>query len=145
MDRGWEIDWQGINVADAASGVGRDITVRRDGEVVLAVEVTGRVIDRARVVTTFGAKIGPHGLDDYLFFYSGQAPNEGARAAARQYFAAGHEINFVSVRDWIITTLATIGPRCRALFTEHFLDLLGDRAVPATLKVAWNAQVAAIL
>lgn len=142
---GWQIEWQGINVADAASGASGDVTVRRGGEVVLAVEVTERTVDRARVIATFRAKIGPQGLDDYLFFFSGPAPENGARAMARQYFAAGHEINFVNVRDWIVTTLTTIGPRCRALFAERFLELLGDRAVPAALKLAWNDRIAAIL
>jgi hypothetical protein len=43
------------------------------------------------------------------------------------------------------TALTTIGPRCRAQFTERFLELLGDRAVPAALKLAWNERGAAIL
>ncbi|MDZ4790283.1 MAG: hypothetical protein SGJ17_03600 [Hyphomicrobiales bacterium] len=137
----WEIEWQGINVSDRASGVGGDITVKRNGAVALAVEITERPIDRARVVSTFNTKISPNGLDDYLFFFSAAKPDDDSRAAARQYFAQGHEINFVPVKDWIITTLTTIGPKCRAMFTDAFLELLSTGTVPAALKVAWNERV----
>jgi hypothetical protein len=58
----WEIEWQGINVADRASGVGGDITVKRSGKIMLAVEVTERPIDRSRVVATFNTKIAPYGM-----------------------------------------------------------------------------------
>lgn len=141
----WEIEWQGINVADRASGVGGDITIKRDVSVVLAVEITERLIDRSRVVSTFNTKIAPHGIDDYLFFFSGAVPKDGAREAAKQFFAQGHEINFVPVKDWVMTTLSTIGPRCRRIFTEAVLTLLRERAVPSTLKVAWNDQIRTLI
>jgi len=137
----WEIEWQGINVADRASGVAGDISVRRDGELVLSVEVTEREIDRGRVVSTFNTKIAPLGLDDYLFFFCATPPTSEARATAQQYFAQGHDIHFVSVKDWIITTLTTIGPRCRTMFTENVIKLLSAQGVPAAVKVAWNDQV----
>jgi len=66
----WEIKWQGINVADKASGVGGDITVTQDGNVILAIEVTERPIEKARVVSTFNTKIVRGGIEDYLFIYS---------------------------------------------------------------------------
>ena len=141
----WEIEWQGINVADQASGVGGDITIKRDASVVLAVEITERLIDRSRVVSTFNTKIAPHGIDDYLFFFSGAVPKDDAREAAKQFFAQGHEINFVPVKDWVMTTLATIGPRCRRIFTEAVLALLRERTVPSALKVAWNDQIRALI
>ena len=140
----WEIEWQGINVADSASGAGGDITIRRNHEIVLVVEVTERPIQRERVVSTFNTKISPSGLDDYLFLYSVNAPSQDARAAAQKYFAQGHEINFVSVREWIITTMTTIGPKCRAMFTVKCLELLGAKGVPAAVKQTWNDQVAAV-
>jgi hypothetical protein len=90
----WDIQWQGINVADAARGAGGDITIFRDGRIVIAVEVTERVIDADRIRSTFRTKISPNALDDYLFFYAGTDPTEQARASARAYFAQGHEINF---------------------------------------------------
>jgi hypothetical protein len=141
---GWEIEWQGINVADSTSGVGGDITIRRGGVVTLVVEVTERPIQRERVVSTFNTKISPNGLDDYLFFYSTNPPANDARAVARRFFAQGHEINFVPVRDWIVTTMTTIGPGCRAMFTNHCLELLASKGVPATVKQMWNDQVSAI-
>jgi hypothetical protein len=141
----WEIEWQGINVADSATGVGGDITVRRGGLIVLVVEVTERTIERDRVVSTFNTKISPNGLDDYLFFYSANAPTPEAREAAQRYFAQGHDINFVPVHDWIVTSLTTIGPRCRAMFITNTLNLLGTRGVPAAVKQAWNDRVGNIV
>jgi SacI restriction endonuclease len=79
----WSIEWQGINVADRASGVGGDITIWRDSKPILAVEITQRPIDRSRVVSTFNTKILPSGIDDYLFLFSVAAPTDDARAAAR--------------------------------------------------------------
>ena len=140
----WQIEWQGINVADRASGVGGDITIKRNNAIVLAVEITERLIDRSRVISTFNTKISPHGIDDYLFFFSGVAPKDDAREAAKQFFAQGHEINFVPVKDWVLTTLATIGPRCRKIFTATILDLLDEHTIPSALKVAWNDQIRAL-
>ncbi|HEV2173468.1 MAG TPA: restriction endonuclease, SacI family, partial [Nitrospira sp.] len=46
---GWEIDFQGINVADKASGAVGDVTIRKDDKIILGVEVTERSIDDGRV------------------------------------------------------------------------------------------------
>ena len=43
----WEIDWQGIDVADRASEVGGDITIRSGGAATLAVE--GHRFDQSTV------------------------------------------------------------------------------------------------
>jgi SacI restriction endonuclease len=134
----WRIEWQGINVADRARGEAGDITVYRNNVRLFSVEVTEREIDRARVIATFQAKIGRAGLGDYLFIFGNVAPSNEAREVARQYFAQGHEINFVQIRDWILTLMTTIGPRCRRIFTQRYRALLGERNVPAALKVAWN-------
>jgi hypothetical protein len=77
----WAIEYQGINVADAAAGAGGDITISRVGQVLLAAEVTERPIDKDRVAATFHTKIAPSGIEDYLFFVrvAGVAP-EGAPA-----------------------------------------------------------------
>lgn len=143
-DLPWDVEFQGINVADSQKGVGGDITVTRDGNVVLSVEVTEREIDQARLRSTFATKIAPHGIDDYLFFFSATQPTDEARAAARTYFAQGHEINFAPVRDWIITVLTTIGAKGRSVFIDTFIELLDTRDVPASIKVAWNDNVRAI-
>lgn len=141
----WEIQWQGINVADRATGVSGDITITKGGTVILTVEVTERPIDRSRVVSTFNTKIAPQGIDDYLFFFSNSAPEEGAKTAARQYFAQGHDISFLSVKDWLINSLGTIGTKGRVLFTKEFLKLLESSQVPAAIKVAWNDIVKGLL
>src|SRR5579863_7475365 len=75
----WEIEFQGINVADKASGAVGDITIRKDGALVLGVEVTERPIDQARVTLTFNQKVSPGGLADHLFITTAE-PEEGAFA-----------------------------------------------------------------
>ncbi|MCA9469653.1 MAG: restriction endonuclease, SacI family [Nitrospira sp.] len=140
----WKIEWQGINVSDKASGVGGDITIIEKSDVILAVEITERPIDRSRVVSTFNTKIAPHGINDYLFFFASANPTEEARDAARQYFAQGHDISFLPVQDWLIHSLGTIGPKCRSQFTGNFLRLLGEQTIPANLKLAWNDRVKAL-
>ena len=137
----WKVEFQGINVADSQKGVGGDITVFRDGAVVLSVEVTEREIDKARLRSTFVTKIAPHGIDDYLFFFSAVEPTAEARAAAKTYFAQGHEINFAPVGEWILTVLTTLGAKGRGVFTDAFLVLLDGKDVPAAIKVAWNDNV----
>ncbi|MCK4578514.1 MAG: restriction endonuclease, SacI family [Candidatus Marinimicrobia bacterium] len=52
----WDISWQGINVADSASGVGGDITICSKGTTLIIVEVTERDVDKSRVVSTFNTK-----------------------------------------------------------------------------------------
>jgi hypothetical protein len=141
----WDIDWQGINVADRASDVGGDITIKADGEIILAVEVTERPIDRARVLSTFSTKVLRHGISDYLFFFGTAVPTSDARALARQYLGQGHDISFLPVKDWLVSTLGTIGPKCRADFTVHFIAQLNSPEIPATLKLAWNEHIRRLL
>jgi hypothetical protein len=138
---GWRIEWQGINVADRARGEAGDISVYHGDEPKFSIEVTEREVDRNRVTYVFDTKIAPNGLDDYLFFYTATEPTAEAREAARRYFAQGHDVNLISIRDWIITTLTTIGPQCRRMFTEQFRELLNTQGVPAALKHAWNEQL----
>lgn len=134
----WEIEFQGINVSDKASGAGGDVTVTLAGQTILAIEVTERPIEKARVVSTFNTKVVRAGIQDYLFVYSNALPTEDARKIARTYFSQGHEMNFVQVKDWILNNLATLGARCRGLFTKELLALLNTREVPASVKIAWN-------
>lgn len=138
----WEIEYQGINVSDAASGVGGDITVTKDDRIVFAAEVTERPIERSRVLATFNTKIAPHGIEDYLFFVRPGALAEDARLQAQQYFAQGHEVNFLEVANWALMSLATVGKHGRDLFNAHVLQLLDDPTVPRTIKVAWNDLIA---
>ncbi len=141
FDLKWEIGFQGINVSDKSSGAGGDITVTLGGETVLAIEVTERPIDKARVVSTFNTKVMRAGIQDYLFVYSDATPAEDARKVARTYFSQGHEINFVQVKEWILNNLVTLGGKCRSAFTKELLALLDVREVPASVKVAWNDLV----
>lgn len=141
----WRVTYQGINVADAASGAGGDITITSAGQTLMAAEVTERPVDKSRVVATFNTKIAPTGIEDYLFFVrlSGVAPE--AKQQAHQYFAQGHEVNFLEIKDWILMSLATMGKRGRATFNSILLGLLDASDIPRTLKVAWNEQVTKIV
>lgn len=137
----WDIEWQGINVADSAKGVGGDITIKREGDTFLAIEVTERPVDKSRVRSTFLTKISRNRIDDYLFFHSTAEPTEEAREIARSYFAQGHEITFVEIANWIVSILAALGPAGRSVFTDTMVDLLEKTEVPSNIKVAWNTIV----
>jgi hypothetical protein len=141
----WEISWQGINVADRASGAGGDITIAKDRTAVLTIEVTERPIDRARVVATFNGKIAPAGLEDYLFLFASASPSDEARRAAQQFFAQGHDVSFISLREWTVALLATIGPSGRSLFFEHAAKLFSSVEVPAPIKLGWNERIRSVL
>lgn len=137
----WNITWQGINVADTASGAGGDITIGTGDQVIMAVEVTERPVDRSRVVATFNTKIAPAGIEDYLFFVRSAEVSPEARLQARQYFAQGHEVNFVEIKNWILMSLATMGSKGRDTFNRELIKLLEEPDVPRTLKVSWNEQL----
>lgn len=141
----WEIQWQGINVADKPAGVGGDITIRRGAQVILAVEVTERPIDRSRVVSTFQTKISSQAIEDYLFLFTKHLPDQDARRAALQYFAQGHDIVFLKVAPWLIHLLGTIGVRGRKQFTLEFLELMKLPSIPAGLKVRWNDLIKTVV
>ncbi|MDD3581308.1 MAG: restriction endonuclease, SacI family [Desulfobacca sp.] len=142
--KNWSISWQGINVADMASGAGGDITITSQGQTLMAVEVTERPVDRSRVVATFNTKIAPAGIEDYLFCLKTSDPSSETREQARQYFAQGHEVNFIEIQNWILMLLATIGKIGRSLFNKQLMALLEEPHMPQIIKVAWNEQVANI-
>jgi hypothetical protein len=136
----WSIEWQGINVADKASGAVGDITVKLGDEIVLGLEVTERPVDETRVAATFEDKIAPNKVHDYLFILT-REPSPEARAQARKYFAMGFDVNFFNIRKWLIYVLGTLGPEGRAFFQKKMIALLSEADVPANLKVAWNASM----
>lgn len=141
---GWEVEFQGINVADKFTGAVGDITVRKNGKIILGIEVTERSISKERVTATFDEKISPTGVIDYLFVTTSDPDGE-ARAAAKRYTAVGHEMNFVGLRSWLFDNLATIGPECRALFQTKMLALVESEGSTADLKVAWNEKMDAAI
>lgn len=141
----WTIDSQGINVADSASGVGGDVTITQGNRTIMVVEITERPVDRSRVVTTFNTKIAPEGIEDYLFFTRLGGVEQEAYEQAHRYFAQGHEINFLEIKNWILMTLATMGRQGRSTFNSELLELIGDPEIPSSLKVSWNDHVSAVL
>ena len=113
---GWQINFQEINVSDSSSGSGGDITINKNNNVIMSVEVTERPVDRARVVSTFRTKIAPGGIEDYLFLVHLRQVADEAQKQAHNYFAQGHDVNFVDIKEWIINSLVTIGKKGRELF-----------------------------
>ena len=141
MDLDWDVFYQGINVADTASGAGGDITIESKGKVLLTAEVTERTVDRSRIIATFNTKIAPQGLEDYLFFVTSAEAESDAKQQMRQYFAQGHEVNFVDIKEWLMMVLTTVGRRGREIFNQTFISMLEDASVPTALRVGWNGMV----
>lgn len=141
----WEVSFQGINVADSAGGAGGDITIKQAGRVVLAAEVTERLVNKARVVQTFNTKIAVAGLEEYLFFILPEGVAHEAEEQAHQYFGQGHEVNFLVIKDWLHMVLGTTGRPGRAIFNAKLMELLEGAETPKGLKVAWNIQVSRLL
>lgn len=141
---GWTIEFQGINVADGASGAGGDITISHGGSLLMAAEVTERPVGRERVVSTFNTKIAPASIEDYLFFVN-QEPDDRVRQQCRQYFAQGHEVNFVRITNWLKMMLATIGKSGREAFNRRLLSLLDDSSTPQSVRASWNESVASVV
>jgi hypothetical protein len=136
----WDIEWQGINVADKSSGAVGDITVKSSGKIITGLEVTERPVDEARVSSTFNEKIAPNKLEDYLFVLT-KEPSQDARDIARKFFGMGHEVNFVQVDAWAHHVLSIVGPAGRSIFQKKMVALLSAVDVPADLKVAWNKAI----
>lgn len=145
FDLNWNIQCQGINVADKASGAGGDITITKDDKILLAVEVTEREIDRNRVVATFNTKIAPKGIEDYLFFSTSTQPTDDAKTIATQYFAHGHDVSFLHINSWIINLLGTIGTKKRSTFINELVELMNNKNVSASIKVKWNDLIKKIV
>lgn len=92
----------------------------------------------SRVQSTFRTKISPLGIEDYLFFVDLQKVDPQAKKQAHNYFAQGHEVNFLDFKNWILMTLATVGSRGRLSFNSHLIHQLATPAIPKAIKLAWN-------
>jgi hypothetical protein len=139
----WAVAFQQINVADQASGAAGDVTISTGGKILMAVEITERRLERARVVSTFKTKIAPSGIEDYLFFVKDVDPD--AKDQARLYFSQGHEVNFLEIKNWMLACLATMGKQGRAVFNSHLLEFIDDPGFPKSLKVSWNESIAQLV
>ncbi len=137
----WEIEYAGINVADAAAGTSGDITVKSAGVPVMILEVTERPVEASRVQSTFRAKIATSGVVDYLFLVDLDRVSPDAVEEARKYFAQGYEVNFVDVSTWVLMCLATMGVGGRSEYNTSLTKLFGDPQLPNAVKVGWNEQV----
>jgi hypothetical protein len=138
----WQISSQEINVADASSGAGGDVTIAEGEQVLLAAEITERPVDRSKVVATFNTKIAPTGIDDYLFLLKDAAVSDDVRDQARQYFAQGHDVNFLAIKEWILMTLATLGRKGRERFLNELALRVDEEKMPRAVKVHWNEAIA---
>lgn len=141
----WDISWQGINAADGATGAEGDVTVKQDGEVYIAIEITERPIDSRRVVSTFNTKILHSDARNYLFIYTNTAPDDTALQTAKSLFSQGYDINFANLVDIIIQHFMVCDGQAREIFTNKMLLLLDSRDVPASVKISWNNSLQALL
>jgi len=137
----WEVEHQGINVADMAAGVPGDITIRQNGSPLLSIEVTERSVNDSRVRGTFRDKITAMGVLDYVFLVHLETIGRQAREQAEKYFAQGYEVNFVDINEWLSNTLVTVGRKGRKFFQDRLTQHLGQDQVPRVLKVAWNEEM----
>lgn len=76
---------------------------------------------------------------------SDEPPVAEVHKQAEQYFAQGHEVNFVLIKEWLLALLATTGKHGRSIFNQQFMALLEDPNTPEMLKVAWNEQIKKLL
>jgi hypothetical protein len=141
----WEISWQGINVADSATGAEGDVTIKEGGKTILAVEITERPLDDRRIVSTFNTKIILNDVREYLFVFTGAGPDSAARSAAHDLFAQGYEINFANVVELIVNNFLAMPADARETFAGKMLALLVSRGVPTGVKVKWNECVKSVL
>lgn len=140
----WEIEVQGINVSDRSTGAGGDIVVRKQGALLMGMEITERPVDEARVISTFRTKIAPGGIADYVFMVNLHSIPDAAMRQADQYFAQGHDVNFVDIRSWAYNSLVTVGQLGRSVFNQHLQAALTRGEVPNQIKVAWNTAITEI-
>jgi hypothetical protein len=137
----WQIQYQGINVADRASGVGGDITIRSQDKPLLTIEVTERPVDAPRVQATFKDKIAAGGLTDYVFMVHLHKIGEASKKQAEKYFVHGYDVNFVDIQKWLTNTLVTVGASGRKYFQERIIHHLSSQQVQKALKLAWNEVI----
>lgn len=138
----WDIQHQAINVADSAAGVPGDIVIRKGQRIVLAIEVTERPVDAARIQQILQSKVYHYSVPDYVFLVkkTTDAAEEALDLAAKSAIR-GHEVGFIEIRPWLISVLATIGFYGRELFYKEFVNLLSKDDIPVTVKLAWNEEV----
>ncbi|MEK7795523.1 MAG: restriction endonuclease, SacI family, partial [Candidatus Hydrogenedentota bacterium] len=140
----WTVDHQGINVSDKASGASGDIMIRYKGEVILAAEITERVVDEQRVMATFDTKIAAKNIEEYLFLSSDGTQHAQARKLAQRYFSQGHEISFLDIRLWIVNVLSIVGSKGRSAFVDKMASRIGCVDVSSVLKIAWNEAISSL-
>jgi len=136
----WKVDYQDINVADAAAGVAGDITIRSNGTTVMVIEVTERPVEAVRLDSTFATKIAGT-VADYVFMVHLESIDPEVRKQAERYFAQGHEVNFVDIAEWVRNTLASLASGGRAVFQQRIVSLLSASKVPRLVKLAWNEEI----
>ena len=140
----FQIEYQGINEADAASNAAGDISVIdvTTKNVLLGVEVTERQIDENRVISTFNTKIVKNAVEDYLFIYTTSEPDINARRAAEKYYSQGYNLNFVNLSTWTKMHLSILGIAGRQYFLMTLIDILeNDKQINSKIKVHWNQVI----
>ena len=142
----WEVTWQGINVADQATGAEGDVTIKdENGSALLAIEITERPLDQRRIVSTFNTKIINSDIREYLFVYTSTEPDKSAKQAARKLFSQGYDVNFASVTGLVINAFLSMPSFAREVFTNKMLVLLDSSDTPSAVKIIWNECVKSVV
>lgn len=138
----WEIEAQGINSADVSSGAIGDVTVRLEGEIIFAIEVTERQVDADRVRSAMIEKVMPANVTDYLYLVTVE-PTAEAKSLAQAYFGQGYDVGFLPIEQWSRYCLSMTA-KSRAVFVTRLREAFNRDHTPAAHKVAWN-DVAALI
>jgi hypothetical protein len=137
----WEVQFAGINVADAASGASGDITISSGKSPIMIIEVTERPVQASRIQSTFRSKIATSRVADYVFMVDKARVGPDAVHEANKYFAQGYEINLVDICTWALMCLATLGTAGRAEYNRQLTELFQSPDLPNAVKAGWNREV----
>ena len=134
----WEVCYQQLNTADKPSGASGDVSIQKNGETLLVMEVTERSVEESRVVETFETKIAGRDLPTYLFMVRLDRTSAEALEAAKPYFAQGAELVFLDIQDWIHNTQALIGLPGHLAFQDRMIEQINSDKIAKAQRAQWN-------
>ena len=135
-----EVQSQGVNEADAASGMPGDITCRKAGELCLVIEVKDQDLTLSDAQSsTRKAKESDTGLTELLFAVPGtrQADADDIQELFRRNFAAGLNIYTIRIQSLVYHVLVLLKEEWRVQFVREIGIELDSRQEQPSRK-AWH-------